>query len=59
VNGYGYEITSEDVWAAFESAIQVAEKRGAAGALRARIKQLLADDPRGFVARILGPVVKG
>jgi len=54
VQGYGYEITGADVLAAFHSTLSAAEKNGTASEVRSRIKQLVAEDPRGFVAQILG-----
>jgi hypothetical protein len=54
VHGYGYEITGADVWAAYASTVNAAEKNGTAAEVRARIKQLVAGEPRGFVAQILG-----
>ena len=37
--GYGYEITGSDVWAAYECTIKAAEKSDAAADVRARIRQ--------------------
>jgi len=53
-DGYGYEITGADVWAAYDSAIKAAEKNGGAGEMRELIRNLVADRPGGFVAQILG-----
>lgn len=54
VQGYGYEITSADVWAAYDSTIKAAEKNGGVAEVRARIKELVATRPGGFVVQILG-----
>jgi hypothetical protein len=54
VQGYGYEITGADVWAAYESAMRAAEADGNVGETRERIKKLVGDEkPGGFVRRIL------
>ena len=51
VQGYGYEITGADVWAAYSSTV----KNGNASAVRECVKKLIAKEiPGGFVARILG-----
>jgi len=52
--GYGYEITGADVWAAYSDTVKAAEKIDAADSVRARITQLAAQQPAGIVARILG-----
>lgn len=54
VQGYGYEITGADVLGAYNSTVSAAEKTGTAAEVRARIKQFVAESPRGFVAQILG-----
>ncbi len=55
VQGYGYEITGADVWAAYSSTMKAAEKSGTAGEARERIKKMVGDQgPGGFVAQILG-----
>jgi len=55
VQGYGYEITGADVWAAYASAMKAAETNGNAGEVRERVRQLVAAEKAGgFVARILG-----
>jgi hypothetical protein len=51
--GYGYEITSADVWAAYHSTIRAAEKTGGVSEMRERIRRLLAGT-QGFVPQILG-----
>jgi len=56
VEGYGYEITGLDVWAAFTSTMKAAEKAGRAGEVRSQIRTLIASETYGekFVTRILG-----
>jgi tetratricopeptide (TPR) repeat protein len=55
VEGYGYEITGADVWAAYASTMKVAEKAGHSGEVRDRIRTLVAGETFGerFVTRIL------
>jgi hypothetical protein len=54
VQGYGYEITSADVWAAYSSTMKAAEKNGTLAENKERVKKLVASAaPGGFVARIL------
>jgi hypothetical protein len=53
VQGYGYEITGADVWAAYSSTMTAAEKNGNASEVRECVKKLIANEPPGgFVARI-------
>ncbi len=52
--GFGYEITSADVWAAYDSTTKAAERAGSSTDTRERIKRLVAERPGGFVAQILG-----
>jgi hypothetical protein len=55
VQGYGYEISGADVWAAYSSTMKAAEKSGTAGEVRDRIKKMVGEaGPGGFVARVLG-----
>jgi hypothetical protein len=55
VHGYGYDVTSADVWLAFSSTIQAAQTRGSSAEVRDRIRQIIATEaPGGFVTRILG-----
>ncbi len=54
VQGYGYEFTSADVWAAHGITIKAAEKCGNASEMRERIRKLVAGNRSGFVAQILG-----
>jgi hypothetical protein len=56
VEGYGYEITGADVWAAYSSTMKAAEKNGTVVETGARIRKLVAGETSGerFVTRILG-----
>jgi hypothetical protein len=56
VQGFGYEITSADVWAAYTNAIKAAANAPAAGEVRGRIRALIdsANARGGFVANIIG-----
>jgi hypothetical protein len=56
VEGYGYEITGADVWAAYTNTMTAAEKAGRAREVRDRIRTLVASETYGerFVTRILG-----
>lgn len=54
--GYGYEITSADVWAAYSTTIKLAERMGKADGARSDISRIAASVQGGanLVARILG-----
>lgn len=55
IQGYGFEISGADVWAAYSSTMTAAEKMGAVADVRARVRELVASQGSGgFVARILG-----
>ncbi len=56
VEGYGYEITSADVFAAYSHTMKAAEQAGVANETRARIRALVSRETFGdrFVTRILG-----
>jgi hypothetical protein len=56
VQGYGYEITGADVWAAYANTMKAAERQGSAAATRERVRALLASEAthERFVTRILG-----
>jgi hypothetical protein len=55
VQGYGYEITGADVWAAFSSTMKAAENVGSVAEIRARVQKLVSSEaPDGFVSKILG-----
>jgi hypothetical protein len=51
--GFGYEITSADVWMAYSSAMKAAEALGRAPETKERIRKL-ADDRYSFVTQVLG-----
>jgi hypothetical protein len=55
VQGYGYEVTAADVWAAYSNTMKAAEKNGNTSKIQESVKKLVASEaPGGFVARILG-----
>jgi len=56
VAGYGYDITSLDVWAAYNHAMKAARNLGCEAETRARIRDLVAGETFGerFVTKILG-----
>jgi hypothetical protein len=55
VQGYGYEITGADVWAAYSSTLKAAEENESVAEIRGRIQKLVAGEKAGgFVAKILG-----
>jgi tetratricopeptide (TPR) repeat protein len=56
VEGYGYEITGGDVWAAYTGTVKAAENGGRAAEVRERIRTRVASETFGerFVTRILG-----
>lgn len=56
VEGYGYEITGADVWAAYDSTLRAAERQGSAAEVKERIRTMVAAEGGGerFVTRILG-----
>lgn len=55
--GYGYEITSADVWAAFAPAKEAADRLGNGAELRARVRGIVAAYSRGEA--IVGYVLRG
>jgi hypothetical protein len=54
--GYGYEITGVDVWAAYSSTMAAAEQVGQTAAAREQIRALAASGPGGsnLIAQLLG-----
>jgi len=55
VEGYGYEVTGADVWAAYFNTMRAAEKQGDVSSVQERVREVLAHEPSdGFVRRILG-----
>jgi hypothetical protein len=57
VQGYGYEITSADVRAAYANTLEAAEHNGTADLTKERVRRLVESETSGqpFVRRILGP----
>jgi hypothetical protein len=57
--GYGYEITGADVWAAYTAAMKAAEANGTMAETRERVKEILQGEKTGgFVASVLGREVR-
>lgn len=56
VHGYGFEITSADVWAAYAHTIKAAENAHVSEEIRRRIRTIIdnANARDGFVAKIIG-----
>ena len=56
VQGYGYEITSDDVWVAYRSTLSAAERHGSAAEVKERIRRMVAAEGAGerFVTKVLG-----
>ena len=55
VAGYGYEVTSADVWAAYTHTMKAAANAGNAAQTLERVKQLVGNEgPGGFVSQVLG-----
>jgi hypothetical protein len=53
--GYGFEITGADVWAAYSGTMRAAQKAGNVAETRDRVRAVVAGEgPGGFVSRILG-----
>lgn len=53
--GFGYEISSLDVWGAYYSTLKAAEQLGTASDTKSRIRQLVAQEAAGgFVRQVLG-----
>jgi hypothetical protein len=50
--GYGYEITGADVWAAYSNTMKAAERLNCRDEVRERIRASI--DNKGFVAQVLG-----
>jgi tetratricopeptide (TPR) repeat protein len=50
--GYGFEITGADVWAAYSYTLKAAEQLGRRDEVRDRVRNLVAN--KGFVAQVLG-----
>ncbi len=56
VQGYGYEITSVDVWDAYRATLAAAERHGSAAEVRERVRKMVAAEGAGerFVTKVLG-----
>jgi hypothetical protein len=56
VLGYGYDVTSADVWSAYHQTRKAAERLGRSAETRARIRALVAGETFGdrFVSKVLG-----
>jgi len=55
IQGYGYEVTGADVWAAYANTMKAAEKNGSTAAVRERVKKLVTGENQGGLAeRVLG-----
>ncbi len=56
VQGYGYEITSADVWAAYANTLKAAERNGIVDSTQERVRRLVETETFGqrFVTRVLG-----
>jgi hypothetical protein len=55
--GYGYELTSADVWAAYAPAKEAADRLGTGADFRARLRSIIASYTRGEA--IVGHVLRG
>lgn len=54
VEGYGYEITSADVWAAYDATVAGAKQLLEEESVVNRVRELVSRSGNGFVAQILG-----
>jgi hypothetical protein len=56
VQGYGYEITSVDVWDAYRATLAAAERHGSAAEVRERVRKMVSAEGAGerFVTKVLG-----
>jgi hypothetical protein len=56
VQGYGYEITSVDVWDAHRATLAAAERHASAAEVKGRVRKLVAAEGAGarFVTKVLG-----
>jgi hypothetical protein len=55
--GYGYDLTSADVWAAYAPAKEAADRLGTGADFRARVRAIIASYTRG--EPIVGHVLRG
>ena len=56
LQGYGYEITSVDVWDAYRATLAAAERHGSSAEVRERVRKMVAAEGAGerFVTKVLG-----
>ncbi len=55
IEGYGYEVTGADVWAAYSSTLAAAEHLGSSAEAKKRIREMVAAERAGgFVSQVLG-----
>jgi hypothetical protein len=56
LDGYGYEITSADVWAAYDATIKAAERLGNSQDVKVRTRNMVAAEALSdrFVTKVLG-----
>ena len=56
VQGYGYEITSADVWEAYRSTLAAAERHGSGAEVKERVRNMVAAEGVGerFMTKVLG-----
>ncbi|MBK6691786.1 MAG: hypothetical protein IPG50_06215 [Myxococcales bacterium] len=57
VQGYGYDITSVDVWDAYRATLAAAERHGSAAEVKERVRKMVAAEGAGgerFVTKVLG-----
>jgi hypothetical protein len=56
VQGYGYEITSVDVWDAYRATLFAADRHGSSAEVKERVRKLVAAEGTGdrFVTKVLG-----
>lgn len=55
IQGYGYEITSADVWAAYRSTMAAGERHGSAAEVKAQIRKMVAAETASdhFISKVL------
>lgn len=55
IQGYGYEITSADVWAAYRSTMAAGERHGSAADVKAQIRKMVAAETASdhFISKVL------
>ena len=54
IEGYGYDVTGADVWAAYSSTLAAAERLGTSAEAKKRIREMVAAERAGgFVSQVL------